>query len=230
MESYVHVMQIVLLLSGLRWHWRDRSDYFATANMSIFYTVMTAEGNKVLRKVKFRGPDFFVALGVRREPKRRSWVVANEGKYPDVIVEVLSDSTKKSDRSQKKDIYEQIFGTQEYFLFDPKTQSLEGFRLVGGKYVPIPPNTHGHLWSEKLGMALGLHYHPEFDSKVARYFDANGEMILVPDEEALKAQRVARGATQEAAKAKARARLAETKAARLAEKLRSLGVDPDKLS
>ncbi|HRI69271.1 MAG TPA: Uma2 family endonuclease [Polyangium sp.] len=252
MESYVHLMQVVLLLRGLQWAWRDRSDYFASANMSIFYTVMTASGNKVMRKLKFRGPDFFVALGVRHQPRRRSWVVENEGKYPDVIVEVLSSRTKNADRGRKKEIYEQTFRTPEYFLFDPKTDTLEGFRLVDGKYRAIVPNAHGHLWSEKLGMALGLHHDddPAIAGKVARYFTADGQMIAIPEEDAVAAQRAAGKAREDvtkaredvtkahedvaearttAARATARARQAEAKAAKLAEKLRSLGVDPDKL-
>ncbi len=241
MESYVHVMQVVLLLSGLRWAWRDRSDYFASANMSIFYTVLTAAGNKVTRKLKFRGPDFFVALGVRDEPRRRSWVVENEGKYPDVIVEVLSSRTKNADRGRKKDIYEQTFRTHEYFLFDPNANTLEGFRLVDGKYVAIAPNAHGHLWSERLGMALGLHDEPKLDGKVARYFAADGQMITIPEEEVLEAQRVASEAQRVASAARdeakvarakmvqatARARQAEAKAAKLEEKLRAMGIDPD---
>lgn len=242
MESYVHLMQVVLLLSGLRWAWRDRSDYFASANMSIFYSVLTAAGNKVTRKLKFRGPDFFVALGVRDEPRRRSWVVENEGKYPDVIVEVLSSRTKNADRGRKKDIYEQIFRTHEYFLFDPNANTLEGFRLVDGKYVAIAPNAHGHLWSEKLEMALGLHDEPKLQGKVARYFTADGRMITIPEEEVLEAQRTASealralSAARDEAKqsrakvvqANARARQAEARAAKLEEKLRSMGIDPDK--
>jgi Uma2 family endonuclease len=230
MESYVHLIQNVLLLRGLQWAWRDRSDYFASANMSVFYAVMTAAGNKVTRKLKFRGPDFFVALDVRPEPRRRSWVVENEGKYPDVIVEVLSSRTKNADRGRKKEIYEQTFRTPEYFLFEPKTETLEGFRLVDGKYAAIAPNAHGHLWSEKLGMAFGLHHEPAVEGKVARYFTADGEMIAIPEEEVKEAQRAADKARAEAKEARTTAVRATARATRLAEKLRALGIDPDKLT
>jgi Uma2 family endonuclease len=278
MESHVHMMQIVLLLTGLHWAWRDRKNFFASANMSVFYPVITAAGNKVTRKLKFRGPDFFVALDVRNEPLRRSWVVENEGKYPDVIVEVLSSRTKNADRGRKKEIYEQTFCTYEYFLFEPKTDTLEGFRLVDGRYAAIKPNLHGHLWSEKLGMAIGLHHEPAMLGKVARYFNADGIMMAIPQEDAINAQRATNKALEEAnearteanearteanearteanearteanearteanearteanearataAQAMTQARQAEAKAARLADKLRALGLDPDKL-
>jgi Uma2 family endonuclease len=37
--------------------------------------------------------------------------------YPDVIVELLSDSTAAQDKGTKKDIYERVFKTSDYFVF-----------------------------------------------------------------------------------------------------------------
>jgi len=43
-------------------------------------------------------PDFFVVLGTEKKD-RKSWVVwQKEGKYPNVIVEVLSDKTVSVDK------------------------------------------------------------------------------------------------------------------------------------
>ena len=39
----------------------------------------------------FRGPDFFVLLDVPRR-EHESWVVRQEGKGPDVVIELLSES------------------------------------------------------------------------------------------------------------------------------------------
>ena len=41
------------------------------------------------------------------------------GRYPDVIVELMSSSTAEVDTGIKKDIYEQIFKTPDYFVFHP---------------------------------------------------------------------------------------------------------------
>src|SRR5262245_6743031 len=108
METHIHMMQVVYLLTSLMWLWRDRSDYFASGNLSIYYPAVSARtGRTVRHKLAFRGPDFFVVLGAKPKPVRNSWVVENEdGKYPDVIVEVLSRSTRANDRGKKKAIYE----------------------------------------------------------------------------------------------------------------------------
>ena len=64
----------------------------------------------------FRGPDFFVVLGTKWDEKRKSWVVwEEEGKYPNVIIEILSDSTAATDRGEKKEIDQDTFRTPDYF-------------------------------------------------------------------------------------------------------------------
>lgn len=47
---------------------------------------------------------------------------------PDFVVEVLSDSTASTDRGVKKEDYA-ANGTQEYWIIDPDTQSIEQFLL-----------------------------------------------------------------------------------------------------
>ena len=61
---------------------------------------------------------------------RKSWVVWEEdGKYPHVIVEVISPSTADIDKTTKKKIYQDTFRTPDYFLFDPENLELTGFHL-----------------------------------------------------------------------------------------------------
>ncbi len=52
---------------------------------------------------------------------------------PDLVVEVLSPSTAKNDRTCKKDVYEQC-GVPEYWLVSPADKFVEVYRLDGGKY------------------------------------------------------------------------------------------------
>ncbi len=53
--------------------------------------------------------DFFVVLDTEKCP-RKSWVVWGEqGKYPNVIVEIISDSTANIDRTKKKILYQNTF-------------------------------------------------------------------------------------------------------------------------
>lgn len=51
---------------------------------------------------------------------------------PDLVVEVLSPSTAKRDRMQKKAIYER-FGVKEYWLINPVEKSIEVYLLRDGK-------------------------------------------------------------------------------------------------
>jgi Uma2 family endonuclease len=65
-------------------------------------------------------PISIVVLGVDGTADRQGWVVWEEnGRYPDVIVELMSPSTPQVDTGVKKDIYEQTFRTPDYFVFDP---------------------------------------------------------------------------------------------------------------
>ncbi len=53
MESSLHYMQLLLLVSCLEWLWRDRNDFFIGANLTIYFS------RQQLRNRDFRGPDFF---------------------------------------------------------------------------------------------------------------------------------------------------------------------------
>ena len=52
---------------------------------------------------------------------------------PDMVVEVLSKSTKKKDVSIKKDLYE-FNGVREYWIVDPWAKSVAVYLLRDGKY------------------------------------------------------------------------------------------------
>jgi len=201
MESTLHYAQLALLVSCLEWLWRDRTDFFIGANLTIYFS------RQQLKNREFRGPDFFLVRQTQRRP-RKSWVVWEEGgQYPDLIIELLSDSTAKTDKSLKKTLYQDRFRTPEYFWFSPETLEFEGFRMANLRYEAIAPNAEGRLWSEALGLFLGV-----YEGQL-RYFSAEGALIPTPEEAAAQAQ--------------ATAQQAEERAARLAEQLKALGVEPE---
>src|SRR5260370_1095962 len=114
LESWWHRAAMNLMIEVLAWLVRDRDDYYAGGNMFIYYCAQQAKTRY------YRGQDFFYVEGVRRLPARRYWTVWKEdGRYPDVIVELLSPKTAKLDRTTKKALYEQTFHTHEYFCYDP---------------------------------------------------------------------------------------------------------------
>ena len=207
MESYLHLQQMILLIKCLEWLWRDRNDFFAAGNLTIYYSPRQQKSED------FRGPDFFVVLGVERKP-RNSWVVWQEdGKYPNVIVEILSPSTADTDRVLKKQIYQDTFRTPDYFWFDPETLEFKGFQLTGGQYQELQPNENRCLWSQQLGLYLGIH------QSQLRFFTAAGELVPTPEE-------TAEQEGQRAEQERQRAEQERQRADRLAQKLREMGVDP----
>jgi Uma2 family endonuclease len=165
---------MILLLKCLEWWWRDRSDFFAAGNLTIYYSPQQCKSEF------FRGTDFFVVLGTERKP-RQSWVVWQEGgQYPHVIIEILSDSTAETDRGLKKQIYQDIFRTPDYFWFDPNSFEFQGFQLVGGQYQALEANEQGCLWSQQLQLFLGL------ENGQLRFFTPQGKLVPTAEESALR--------------------------------------------
>lgn len=210
MESSLHYAQLALLVACLEWLWQEGrrpasddkpNDFFIGANLTIYFS------REQLKNRDFRGPDFFLVNHTENH-SRKSWVVWEEGgQYPDLIIELLSDSTAKIDKTLKKELYQDRFRTPEYFWFSPETLEFQGHRLVNQTYEVITPNEVGRLWSQVLGLYLGV------EQGTLRYFLESGELVPTPEEAAAQAQ------TQ--------AQQAEARAARLAEQLKALGIEPE---
>lgn len=89
-----------------------------------------------------RYPDLLVAFGVNPEAYRRSnaYVVSEQGKPPDLVLEVASKSTGRVDVTEKREDYAGL-GIREYWRFDETGAyhgaRLGGDRLVDGEYVPV---------------------------------------------------------------------------------------------
>jgi Uma2 family endonuclease len=161
LETEWHTLEFPLLRWLIRQAMaeRGRADFYVGGNMFVYYSVEQArdvveEVEKGLEQRAFRGPDVFWVGGVDPDRERRVWIAWEEGgRLPDVIVELLSPSTAKKDRTEKRDLYARVFRTAEYFLCDPETGTLEGLRLAGRFYQSILPDERGRLWSEQLGVA-----------------------------------------------------------------------------
>ncbi len=215
LESNWHRLQINLLADALDQHWHDRTDFFAGGNMFVYYSLAQA------RNRDYKGPDFFVVKGVDRTRQRRSWVAWEEGgRYPDVIVELLSPTTAAEDLGPKKDLYEQVFKTFEYFCVNPDGYTLQGWRLVGTRYVPLPPNDRGWLWSESLQLWLGFQAgrFQGTEETWLRFF-ASSEALVPVAEERVRAERERADAERE------RAEVERTRAE--AERTRAEAVEAD---
>lgn len=208
-ETYVHFYALLVTLEVLRQYLEGRQAT-VLGNQFLYY----AQGFPKLRVA----PDVMVIVGVP-PGGRDNYKIWEEGQVPVVIFEMTSQSTRETDQTFKKTLYEQL-EVKEYWLFDPKgewiEQRLQGYRLRGNQYEPI---TDGR--SEPLQLRL------EVDAAlIAFYREDTGEKLLIPSElaQALRQESVAK---QEA---EARAKQAEQQVEQLKAELRALGVDPDAIA
>jgi Uma2 family endonuclease len=180
---------------------RGRPDFFTGGNMFVYHSVEQAR-DVARGRPYLRGPDFFFVGGVE-DHDRKAWVSWQEGgRLPDVIVELLSPSTAKIDRTVKKDLYARIFRTPEYLLYEPATGEMEGFCLVGDRYQRLFPDGENRIWSEKLGLKLGLWHglRTGVETTWVRLFEAEGRLVPT-DAEAADARAEAERQRAEAAEA-----------------------------
>jgi Uma2 family endonuclease len=181
MESPWHVGSISLVVSSyVAAHEGRREDYFIGANMFLYYSM------EQVRNRDFKGPDIFVVKDVDGTRKRNYWAIWEErGRYPDVIIELLSPSTEAYDLGKKKDLYERTFRTAEYFCVAPDVSRILGWRLENRlHYAPIPTNERGRVWSQELGFWLGG-WHGMFwglEHTWLRLYTQDEELVLTPDE------------------------------------------------
>lgn len=216
LESNRHRIAMNLLIRSLQQAWLDRENYFVGGNMFVYYS------RSQVRNRDFKGPDFFVVLNVDGTQSRQGWVVWDEnGRYPDVIIELMSPSTANVDIGTKKNIYQDIFRTRDYFVFDPfNPDSLQGWQLDANLlYQPLTSNENGWLWCATLGFWLGI-WEGTIDRETApwlRFYDEQGNLVLLPEE----AQQ------QRAESERQRAESEHQRAERLAARLRELGEDPE---
>ncbi|CCQ62471.1 Uma2 family endonuclease [Crocosphaera watsonii WH 8501] len=218
LESNRHRVSINLLCDSLLEVYRDRTDFFTGGNMFIYFS------REQVKNKDFKGPDFFAVLDVDGSYTRQGWVVWDEGgRYPDVIIELMSPSTAKIDVTTKKDLYERTFKTADYFVYNPfDANSLRGWHLESsGNYEDIVANEKGWLWCQKLNLWVGV-WQGEINRDFApwlRFYDTEENLVLLPKE----AERKRADNEQQ------RADNERKRAERLAAKLRELGEDPDSI-
>jgi Uma2 family endonuclease len=206
MESARHKVQMDLLIDALIPWLEQREDGYVGGNMFVYYSLAQ------VRNKDFKGPDFFAVLGVPKG-ERKSWVVWEEGKAPDVVIELLSESTAATDKDEKKLIYQNQMRVPEYFWYDPfNPDDWAGFSIQQGSYQPITPNPQNQLVSQSLGLALQRwqgHY-KGIDATWLRWATLEGELLPTPQEkERQRAEREQQRAEQERQRAEQERQRAE---------------------
>ena len=158
---------------------RGREDVYIGMNNFLYYE----RGNP--RAVV--APDVYVVVGAPATPPRDTYMLWNEPKAPDFVLEVTSKSTRRHDERRKRDVYAAL-GVREYFLYDPRaeylTPPLQGFRLRDGGYRRLPAVTA--LSNRAVAVAsevLGLELRDDREARMVRLHDyAIGEDLPTYEE------------------------------------------------
>jgi Uma2 family endonuclease len=178
LESPWHRACMNLLIEAVEVRLAGRKDFYAGGNMFVYFSSRQA------RNRDYSGPDFFFVQGpeIDHDRERLYWAVWDEnGRYPNVIIELSSPTTAEEDHTTRKDLYERVFQTAEYFIYDPFTQVLEGWRLAKRRYRRIKPNAQGRFLCEELGLWVGT-WQGEFqghDELWLRFYDADGQLVPI---------------------------------------------------
>ncbi|WP_424098490.1 Uma2 family endonuclease [Moorena producens] len=205
-------------------------------------------------------PDWFYVPNVPPQLDgkiRRSYVVWREHIAPLIALEFASgngeeerDKTPLSLSTQaevtkpgKFWVYEQIIRIPYYGIYQINNGSLEVYTLVSGFYQKLTPNERGHYYISPLGVELGL-WQGSYQNQSQlwlRWWDEEGNLLLIGDERAVLERERAEQERQRAEQERQRAEQAESiveeerqrtqaalaRVARLAEQLRAAGIDPD---
>ena len=220
METAKHRRQANILADSLEAAWApDRNDFYVGSDMFVYFSELQ------IKKNDFRGPDVFVVLNTTRR-MRKSWVVWKENyRTPDVVIELVSESTEYVDRVDKMRIYSKMLHVSNYYIFDPESLRLDGFALDRQRreFVPIPLDANGDMPCPALGLRLGVRTMSvlgEFDEYL-RWIDAQGKLLPLDSESLQAAEEQVRAVEERARRADEHLRAAEEQARTAAEQART---------
>lgn len=147
-ETDHHRILMNNLIQTLEAYYVGEPMVYVSGNLLLFYE----PGNRR----RHISPDVFVVKGVPKY-ERLNYLIWEEGKGPDLTIELTSSSTRHEDQETKFRRYRDVLQVKEYFLFDPfgdyLNPPLQGYRLRALQYQPIRP-IQGRVPSKILGLHL----------------------------------------------------------------------------
>ena len=177
-------------------------------------------------KRRARYPDLMVAFGVDPAAYKASngYIVSEQGKPPDFVLEVASESTGEMDVGPKRDYYAAL-GIREYWRFDETGEhhgaKLAGDRLVEGRYQPVEIDEllGGVLQGYSRALNLNLRWE---EGRLVWHDPATGQPILtLEDERRGRIQAEARAANEQETRIQAEARADSERQSRIQVEVRA---------
>ena len=200
-DSTIQYKLIVTIKEGCESLFQDDPNVFIAADL-LWYPV---QGRPDISQA----PDTMVIFG-RPKGDRRSYIQSGEDNIaPQVVFEIRSHNDSNTKMSKKLLFYNR-YGVEEYYLYDPEKNELEGWQRIEGTLEPIEP-MQGWI-SPRLGVRFEL---PEAGLEIYR---PDGERFLSYSE--INAERLLE---------RQRAEQEFQRAERLAAKLRELNIDPNSI-
>ncbi|MFO0960834.1 MAG: Uma2 family endonuclease [Isosphaeraceae bacterium] len=218
-ENTTQFRWIVTIKEGVEELFRDRGDVFVAGDL-FWYPVLGAP--KVVQ-----APDTLVVFG-RPPGDRRSYKQWEEdGIAPQVVFEVLSPGNTAGEMRGKWEFYNR-HGVEEYYIYDPDNNVLEGWLRGQPDLEPIAEMSG---WtSPRLGLRfLWDHEGLNLVRPDGRSLETYREVCIRADEERQRAdeeRRRADEAERQIADALRRSEEDQREVARLRDQLRALGIDP----
>ena len=197
-----------LLKAILALIWSERWDWFFGVDMGIYYDV----------KKPAIVPDGFLSLGVERfidETLRLSYVLWEERILPTMVLEVVSQ-TYRGEYSTKKEFYAEL-EILYYVVYNPQRRrkaALEVYKLLNGEYVLQSGNP---IWLPEIGLGIGCERgtYQGIIREWMYWYEESGKRYFTPEERITEAEE--------------RRQEVENQAQLMAEKLKSMGIDPNSL-
>ena len=204
--SDLHRRILMRTIQILETYYKENSEVYVSGDILMYYV----EGDPR----QSVSPDVLVTFGIGNK-NRRTYLIWEEGKVPDFVMEFSSKGTYRNDLGRKMELYASL-GIQDYFLFDAEglylSTPIMGFTLVDGSYIPIEAGPDQELHSAALGLDFYLG-----DVGLGIYDPAADVWLQTPAESAAEraeiAETRAEAAETRAEAAETRAETAETRAA-----------------
>ncbi|NET60592.1 MAG: Uma2 family endonuclease [Symploca sp. SIO2E6] len=136
-DNTTQLRYIFTIKGGLDALFKDRADVFIAADLFWYPVQLSPEQIQKLEEPQRQAPDVMVVFG-RPKSERGSYQQWLEDNIPpQVAFEILSTGNKKQEMEKKKKFYQQ-HGIEEYYLYDPKKNRLQGWRRKGETLTAIP--------------------------------------------------------------------------------------------
>ncbi len=170
-ESSIHYKLISYFFNALQVFFSNQSNTFVAANMNLYYRQGTPRN--------YYTPDVMVTFGIP-DYDRTVYKLWEEKQFPQVVFEVASNTTWKTDISDKVEDYGRL-GVEEYYLLDPENA-----------YLPLPLMAYRRDETGRLRLVLTennrvlaprLNLEIVWENERFRLFDPTNQEFLLTTEE-----------------------------------------------